>query len=394
MFAGIKIFLGFLALGLFGFVVIHASGEGRRIENRLSRSLERTLLEKEHSWARVAVDGQRVTLTGVARSEDAVAATKRALHKATGQGGPIFGGVTKLVDEGVIIIEATPSPPAATDILPSQPPAVLPKPDRVEWRARSNGYRIAFSGHAPNIEAKSLLIATAAQEFAIVTDEMVLAEGVDETDWISITTTSTLALAGLENGAVDRTDQQLRLIGLATTAQARSIATNRFTDAPPGFTVTTAIELASTPRKTTTVEDMSPPDPLSDTPATEAQLCQKEISATLGDASVTFLPDQSIMTPESEPLLDALIIALKKCVNIRVKIEGHTDSSGYIRDNFVLSEKRAESVRTYLVWKGVDAAILTTEGLGSTEPIVSNATPEGRRQNRRIEFSVTPSSEG
>jgi OOP family OmpA-OmpF porin len=70
----------------------------------------------------------------------------------------------------------------------------------------------------------------------------------------------------------------------------------------------------------------------------------------------------------------------------RLEIRGHTDSQGPANFNLELSQKRAESVRQYMIKGGVDPSRLTAVGVGEEEPIASNATPDGRAQNRRIEF--------
>jgi len=72
----------------------------------------------------------------------------------------------------------------------------------------------------------------------------------------------------------------------------------------------------------------------------------------------------------------------------RVRIEGHTDSTGPEAYNQGLSERRANSVRSYLVSHGVEASRLTTVGYGESRPIADNATREGRALNRRVELQV------
>ncbi|MEZ4366588.1 MAG: OmpA family protein [Kofleriaceae bacterium] len=71
-----------------------------------------------------------------------------------------------------------------------------------------------------------------------------------------------------------------------------------------------------------------------------------------------------------------------------LQVEGHTDSVGSDAANKKLSQGRAESVRTYLVGKGVAAGRLVAKGYGETRPIADNATAEGREQNRRVEFNI------
>ena len=70
----------------------------------------------------------------------------------------------------------------------------------------------------------------------------------------------------------------------------------------------------------------------------------------------------------------------------KLKIEGHTDSTGTKAGNQTLSQQRAASVVAWLVKNGVAASRLTAAGLGDTKPIADNSTPEGRARNRRVEL--------
>lgn len=74
---------------------------------------------------------------------------------------------------------------------------------------------------------------------------------------------------------------------------------------------------------------------------------------------------------------------------LRIAVEGHTDSTGSDELNQRLSERRAESVRNYLVSQGLEAGMLTSQGFGKTMPIADNSTRDGRQQNRRVELIVS-----
>jgi outer membrane protein OmpA-like peptidoglycan-associated protein len=85
--------------------------------------------------------------------------------------------------------------------------------------------------------------------------------------------------------------------------------------------------------------------------------------------------------------LDALAETVKK-ENYTLTIRGHADSVGKYKYNWVLSDKRALSVKDYLLSKGVKEDKIVTTPFGSTVPIASNKTPEGRQRNRRVEISI------
>jgi outer membrane protein OmpA-like peptidoglycan-associated protein/opacity protein-like surface antigen len=101
---------------------------------------------------------------------------------------------------------------------------------------------------------------------------------------------------------------------------------------------------------------------------------------------VNFKTGSAELLAESSPALDKVAEVAKKYPSLNLRVEGHTDSQGSTEYNQALSEKRAAAVRDYLVSKGVPADKVTSVGFGKTRPIASNDTPEGRAQNRRVEF--------
>jgi len=97
--------------------------------------------------------------------------------------------------------------------------------------------------------------------------------------------------------------------------------------------------------------------------------------------------DKSTIKPESEPILDEVSDFLKANPNMKMEIQGHTDSKGTAAYNLKLSDRRAASVKAYLVKNGIAADRLTTKGYGLSKPVASNDTEEGRAKNRRVEFA-------
>ncbi len=77
---------------------------------------------------------------------------------------------------------------------------------------------------------------------------------------------------------------------------------------------------------------------------------------------------------------------LKQNPDIKYEIDGHTDNTGNSKHNLELSQQRADAVMSQLVSMGIDSSRLTTKGYGDTEPISDNSTPEGKANNRRVEF--------
>ncbi|MCA9717626.1 MAG: OmpA family protein, partial [Myxococcales bacterium] len=94
-----------------------------------------------------------------------------------------------------------------------------------------------------------------------------------------------------------------------------------------------------------------------------------------------------ISESEREPL-ERAARALKSYPEVRVEVSGHADSSGSPARNLAISRARAEAVRAFLVERGVAPDRIETRAAGAEEPVASNDTPEGRRDNRRAEFKV------
>ncbi len=88
-------------------------------------------------------------------------------------------------------------------------------------------------------------------------------------------------------------------------------------------------------------------------------------------------------------LLNEVAQALVDNPTIKVEIQGHTDSVGNDKFNLKLSQKRAESVKTYLIKRGIDSSRMDPKGYGENVPIADNRTADGRSQNRRVEFVIT-----
>jgi outer membrane protein OmpA-like peptidoglycan-associated protein len=102
---------------------------------------------------------------------------------------------------------------------------------------------------------------------------------------------------------------------------------------------------------------------------------------------IYFDSGKDVVKPESYGALKDIANVLKENPDIRVKILGHTDSDGDEAMNLALSKRRAESVRSELIKTfSVDAAMMDADGAGENQSLVSNASPEGKAKNRRVEL--------
>ncbi|HWA33536.1 MAG TPA: OmpA family protein [Cyclobacteriaceae bacterium] len=125
----------------------------------------------------------------------------------------------------------------------------------------------------------------------------------------------------------------------------------------------------------------------------DMRLAPIEVAAIEPDAKIAlnnifFDFNKAVLKSESFPELNRIVDLMTERPSMTVEISGHADATGPEAFNMTLSEWRAKAVTKYLVGKGVDASRITTTFFGETKPIESNATKEGRRKNRRVEFKI------
>lgn len=104
---------------------------------------------------------------------------------------------------------------------------------------------------------------------------------------------------------------------------------------------------------------------------------------------INFAVNSADITPYSAEKVESFVAFLNKNANAKVKIEGHTDSDGLVTSNQILSQQRAQSVVSALVDLGIDASRLSARGFGESRPIASNASKDGKQQNRRIVAKIS-----
>lgn len=124
-------------------------------------------------------------------------------------------------------------------------------------------------------------------------------------------------------------------------------------------------------------------------PGAEVERVGDGIKITLNESIVTFGFDSSDLTSLAKSNLDKLTQVLVNNPDTNINIYGHTDNKGSDDYNQKLSERRANSVRSYLMSKGISSNRLFALGEGEAMPVASNETEDGRAKNRRVEFAIT-----
>jgi outer membrane protein OmpA-like peptidoglycan-associated protein len=106
--------------------------------------------------------------------------------------------------------------------------------------------------------------------------------------------------------------------------------------------------------------------------------------------NITFATDSADIASSFYSPLNNLATSFRQYNQNSIEIVGHTDSTGNHAYNMSLSQRRAQSVANYLMAQGVDASRLSTRGAGPDQPVASNASADGRAQNRRVEVTLRP----
>ncbi|MCE9540857.1 MAG: OmpA family protein, partial [Bacteroidetes bacterium] len=142
--------------------------------------------------------------------------------------------------------------------------------------------------------------------------------------------------------------------------------------------------ISSENAKETLTKILETPRPKSSDSTSQALEVGKKIIAN----SISFDVSETTLQKESFVALDVFVKLMKDIPSLEIEVSGHTDNLGSSKINQELSVQRAKAVLDYIVSKGVDKNRMTYKGFGSSDPIESNKTIEGRKKNRRIEFEI------
>ena len=195
------------------------------------------------------------------------------------------------------------------------------------------------------------------------------------TGWAVRAMTALEALAQLNNGAISVEPDAVTITGRTGNKTARSEITRILSDG-----------LGKGQRFDIDVTYDALLDPATFIPTPEE--CLADIQSAAAANKITFEPSSAQISAVAQSTIDAIGEILKKCGEIRIEVQGHTDSQGRESMNLTLSQSRAEAVIEELMNRRILVSNITAKGYGETTPIADNDTEEGREANRRIEFRL------
>lgn len=292
---------------------------------------------------------------------------------------------------------------------PSVPSVSLPALSFAPLAILRNGNVVTLNGDVPDIATRTGLLDMLKGVFGSgieLVDNLNIKPGVKVPD--------VAALGSLFKAAVTMPDFKFKidgdtvtLIGTAASEAVKSAVTAAAKAAWPNLNLLNNIQVSTqeaqaapsapeSPTPTPTPTPAPAPAPSGSAPAQtpapgpagDCGNLQADITA-LMSTPVRFVTNGYTLSAGTQQQLSRVAEKLKGCHNARVAVNGYTDNTGNDGINVPLSTARAKSVADFLVSQGVPADSVTSKGFGSADPVASNATPDGRAQNRRVAITVS-----
>ncbi len=332
----------------------------RDIENR-SRQL---LKAAGVGQVRVRADGRELLLRGDAAARD----------KATAIAAEIFGvvGVQWLDDDRTFSQQGNGDDNSEQNS--AQPGALIP------WKTRLTllDGQLSIEGDRPSGErASSAIVARIAADYGERNVSMD-AQGTENIPvyWADTVKAAAKALGKMVSGSAEIKSNKLFVEGVVAEDEDQALIKKLLLAlTPPEVSWGTAFETQAAEVRQIALR-MSPAD------------CDVRVAEFMSDKRVQFRKSKTSLQDSAFAVIDGVMVILARCPQAKVQIGGYTDARGDPELNKRLSRERAETVREYLVEKGMNMARLDARGYGPLRPIATNKTARGRAVNRRIEFRV------
>ncbi len=308
-----------------------------KIPKKLTQNVQENLQKNGLSWVGVRAKGRDITLSGIA---------------------PTIESHQKAVD----ITEQTRWVRLVHDKI--SPMVITPYGMNIEYRDKD----LIFKGYMPSKESIDKLFKSVTKNYPTfkIVKQVDIGRG-EPKEWESLVLEISLLLKKLDLGVVNIVDREITFSGKCqTTHQKNEILLYLEKFKKQGFVIKSRI---------VAMDEAN-------------QVCQKKFNRLLSKDKIEFEAGKSIVKAKSQSLLKGLVDIYALCPNAKIEIVGHTDSMGDDKKNQELSEKRAKAVVAKLFQLGIPLEQMEAIGRGEREPLVDNATKEGRAKNRRIEFKV------
>jgi outer membrane protein OmpA-like peptidoglycan-associated protein/osmotically-inducible protein OsmY len=267
-----------------------------------------------------------------------------------------------------------------------------------QFDAIYDGLRLELDGAIPSEDDRTTIMSAARRKLPDrnVVDRLEVRDGAPD-GWVDAILKSFDPLALLESGRIRLRIGSIKLSGEtdneATLARARKMIESSL---PEGFAAENEVAYVAPPAPS--ADDIAEQEAeekvdvgalVKSGKTLEADECQAVLNSIVRKGQVLFSTASYELDSKSRGTLKALPKIAKRCPDMRITIEGHTDSDGAGKYNQWLSERRAEAVVEFLTASGVDASVMTAVGYGENKPIARNDTARNKARNRRIEFEVS-----
>jgi len=320
-----------------------------------------------------SVSGTKVNVFGKAKNNNIKGLASRIITKAVPSG----------YDLNVFIQAPESAVVKAGSVEYAEAPAI-PTAEPYIWGLIKQEGQIIVNGNVVSEEERAAVLDGVKSSFGAteVIDQQTVALGKpDELDNARMGVAKGLKF--LETGSARIVDDSITVTGAAKNNNIKKLATNVIVkNVPYAYKLNVAIR-APEPAAVNAgnVEFVAKaPEPVN--------ACETETHALIDGQVIRFETNSSDFLPKSKALVDQLAGKMAACPEIRVKVEGHTDSIGSAGYNQALSNDRAHKVKVFLIDAGIEPSRVKPKGFGETKPIATNATKEGRAKNRRTLISI------
>lgn len=354
-------------LGLFAFtllVFLCVRNNTADIQEDILNRTASALSVAPTQWAKVAVDGRNVTLTGVAPSE---ALREKAVERA----GAVWGVVS--VDGQLTVVQALPDA-----VLKSEPVAVH-RSYKTQFAKNASG--IVLTGLVPDEQQHKNLLQLAEEKFGrgYVTDKLQINSGAPQ-GWRQAAVLAITNLALLDAGSASLIDTEISLSGRVVNEQTKKEVERALQERLPD-NVNAKVNL--------TVPQLAVEEIHQDT----GLFCKERFNKIIAGHAIHFSTNGVNVRAQAETVFNMILEFAVSCPNSIIEVAGHTDSHGSKAYNLWLSRERAIATMNKLIFRGMRADRLKVIGHGEENPLAGNESRKGQAENRRIEFNYLQEEE-